>query len=127
MHQKKGNKVEIDRQDLENVVRYALVQCREMCPEGRDPEACVSLVLLTKELGVEPPPCVKDYGGFSIDVFQKLIREIERKRGMRVEEIFERFRKFGIRCLEDSSDYLELTFAIGVIRALKRRGIRAIY
>ncbi len=106
---------------LEKIVRYALTLCQDRCPTERDPETCIYLVRLCKLLGLGEPPCIKDYEDFSALAFKNVIREIERKYGMRIEEFLRRVKVRGPRNLEENTDFIEATFALGVLKSMSKR------
>ncbi len=107
---------------LEKILRYAFTLCQERCPAERDPEACIYLVKLCKILGLGQPPCVEaEYENFSAETFRNIVREIERKYGMRIQEFLKRVRIRGPRSLEESTDYMEAEFAIGVLQLLGKK------
>ncbi len=104
---------------LEKLVRYALSVCQEQCPMGRDPSVCPYIVSLSRFLGLGEPPCVAEYGGFNREAFQSMIRDLEKKYKMKIEEFVKLIGKRKPRSLEEQSDYMEATFYIGVLNELK--------
>ncbi len=107
---------------LEKLVRYALTLCQERCPAERDPEACVYLVKLCKLLGLGKPPCVEnEYEDFTIETFRSIVREIERKYGMKIYEFIRRVKLRGPRSLEENTDLLEAEFAVGILQVLSKK------
>ncbi len=107
---------------LEKILRYALTLCQERCPAERDPEACIYLVKLCKMLGLGQPPCVEaEYENFSVETFRNIVREIERKYGMKIHEFLRRVKVRGPKSLEENTDYMEAEFAIGVLQLLGKK------
>ncbi len=103
---------------LERILRYALVVCQEHCPVGRDPATCPYIVNLSRRVGLSSPPCINDYGEYRQDNFRVMIRDIERKYGMGIEEFINMVRKRKPRSLEEQTDFMEATFYVGVIKEL---------
>ncbi|WP_069808123.1 hypothetical protein [Vulcanisaeta thermophila] len=103
---------------LEKILRYAMVVCQEHCPSGRDPSTCPYIVNLSRELGLSPPPCIKDYGEYTQENFKSLVREVERKYGMGINEFIITLRKRKPRSLEEQVDLMEATFYLGVLKEL---------
>ncbi len=104
---------------LEKLVRYALAMCQDRCPAERDPEACYYLISLCKILGLGKPPCMEsDYAELSEKAFLSIIREIEHKYGMKIQEFLRRARARGPRSLEERTDLMEAEFAFGMLKIL---------
>jgi len=104
---------------LEKLVRYALATCQDRCPAERDPEACYYLVHLCKILGLGKPPCLEtDYAEFSEDVFINILRDVERKYGVKAQEFLKRVRARGPRSLEENTDFMEAEFAVGMLKVM---------
>nr|KJR72764.1 MAG: hypothetical protein TU36_00065 [Vulcanisaeta sp. AZ3] len=110
---------------LERLIRYATVVCQEHCPAGRDPATCPYIVSITKQLGLGEPPCIKDYGDYKKETFRVMIRDLERKYGMDIEEFINMVRRRKPRSLEEQTDFMEATFYLGVLRELDN--LRNIY
>ncbi len=106
---------------VEKIVRYALALCQDRCPTERDPEACIYLVKLCKILGLGGPPCLEEYENFSPTTFRSVVRDIERKYSMKIDEFLRKVRSRGPRNLEENADLMEAEFAIGVMKALSKR------
>jgi len=106
---------------VEKLVRYALTLCQDRCPTERDPETCIYLVKLCKLLGLGGPPCLEEYENFSPMTFRTVIKDIERKYGMRIEEFLRRMRSRGPRSLEENTDLMEAEFALGVMKAMSKK------
>ncbi len=110
---------------VEKLIRYALALCQDRCPAERDPEACYYLVQLCRTLGLGRPPCVgSEYSEFTEEVFSNILRDIERKYGMRAQEFLRKVKRRGPKNLEENTDLMEVEFALGVLKVLSssRRG-----
>ncbi|GEM_PF-315452 len=106
---------------MEKIVRYALTVCQDRCPSDRDPETCLYLVNLSKILGLGKPPCLDDYGSYSEKSFRRIIKNIEEKYRMKIQEfINSRIRK-GPKSLDENIDLMEAQFALGVLNAMSSR------
>ena len=103
---------------LERILRYATVVCQEHCPAGRDPATCPYIVNLTKQIGLSPPPCINDYGEYRPETFRVMIKDLERKYGMNIEEFINTVRRRKPRSLEEQTDFMEATFYLGVLKEL---------
>ena len=103
---------------LERILRYAMVVCQEHCPAGRDPATCPYIVNLTRQVGLSPPPCINDYGEYRPETFRVLIKDLERKYGMGIEDFVNMVRRRKPRSLEEQADFMEATFYLGVLREL---------
>jgi len=108
----------VNNNALKLLYRYALTHCKEMCPADRDPEVCVVMFRLGKMLG-NPPPCTDVYGDFSITVFQGIIREIEKRHGMPIEQFLRSVKSSSAKSLQDMEDEMDGSFALKVIRILR--------
>ncbi|MCD6458324.1 MAG: hypothetical protein J7K82_05680 [Thermoproteales archaeon] len=115
-----GQSVKLSIDDLRKLYTYALSHCKEVCPAKRDPSACIIMAEIGKMLGMAPP-CVEDYGGFSVRVFKDLIKEIEERRGKNIVEILEEIKDKGYKSLQDQIDEIDGRFALDVIEAYKKR------
>ncbi|MCD6368368.1 MAG: hypothetical protein J7L38_01060 [Thermoproteales archaeon] len=109
------------REGVKKILDYALAHCRDECPEKRDPYTCVILVKLREILGLEPPPCIEDYGGFDEKTFTALIKDIEKRWGMGIEDVLKELKSKGARTLQDKIDLVDAEFALTVLRILKNR------
>ncbi|MCG2863068.1 MAG: hypothetical protein RXP99_05045 [Vulcanisaeta sp.] len=103
---------------LERILRYATVVCQDYCPAGRDPATCPYIVTLSKRLGLSPPPCVNDYGDYNKNTFRILIKDLERKYGMGIDEFINNVRRRKPRSLEEQTDFMEAIFYVGVLNEL---------
>ena len=121
-----STEVIINTRFLKKILEYALAYCEYNCPQERDPETCIILVNLRKELNLPPPPCIEDYGGFSQETFEKLIKEIERRRGKNIQEILREFKLKGLKSLQDKIDSIDIEFALKVIKLYKTGKYRKI-
>ncbi len=110
---------------LERILRYAMVVCQEHCPAGRDPATCPYIVNLTRQVGLSSPPCLNDYGEYRQETFKVMIKDLERKYGMGIEEFINTVRRRKPRSLEEQADFMEATFYLGVLRELSN--MRSIY
>ncbi|BDR93243.1 hypothetical protein [Vulcanisaeta souniana] len=110
---------------LERILRYAMIVCQEHCPAGRDPATCPYIVNLTRQVGLSPPPCLNDYGEYRRETFKVMIKDLERKYNMGIEEFINTVRKRKPRSLEEQTDFMEATFYLGVLRELSN--MRNIY
>lgn len=106
---------------IEKIVRYALSVCQDRCPSERDPETCIYLVSLCKILGLGQPPCIIDYGNYEAKTFNKVIKDLERKYKIKIQEFISTIKKRGPRNLEENIDYMEAEFAIGILKALSNK------
>ncbi len=106
---------------LEKIVRYALSLCQDRCPEERDPETCLHLVRICRYLRIGCPPCSHEYGDYRVDVISEIVKSIERKYKLRARDFLALVERRGPKSLEESIDYAELKFALGLIEAMKRR------
>lgn len=115
-------RIALDREDLGKLLKYALAHCECKCPEERDPETCIILAELAKFYGLKIP-CLDDFGGFSEKTFADVIKDIEARRGKKIEEFMSEIKIAGIRCLQDQIDKMDAEFAIDVLKTYsKRRG-----
>ncbi|WP_054854205.1 hypothetical protein [Vulcanisaeta distributa] len=110
---------------LERILRYAMVVCQEHCPAGRDPATCPYLVNLTRQVGLSPPPCINDYGEYRPETFRVMIRDLEHKYGMSIEDFVNMVRRRKPRSLEEQTDFMEATFYLGVLKELSN--MKSIY
>ncbi|HDD63738.1 MAG: hypothetical protein DRJ32_00560 [Thermoprotei archaeon] len=106
--------------DLEKLFRYALAHCEYVCPERRDPETCIIMSILSKKFGIKLP-CEEDYGEFKRETFEKLIKEIEIRRGKKIDEVIRELEKNGYKSLQDQIDHNDAIFAVEVLRAYDKR------
>ena len=65
---------------------------------------------------------MKEWGGFTVERLETVIRRIEMRRGKPILLILEDFSRHGIQTLEDMIDHQEATFTLRLIEVLKRRG-----
>ncbi|MGQ9759065.1 MAG: hypothetical protein ACUVQ5_00600 [Candidatus Methanomethylicaceae archaeon] len=105
------------------ILSYARVHCEDRCPAERDPEVCLALIELCKELGVKSPPCVEETEGFGKGYFLSKIREIEKRRGKSIRDVLKEFEDLGVRNLEEDIDRMEGEFALKAIKAINERAI----
>jgi len=103
---------------LERILRYATIVCQEHCPVGRDPSTCPYIVNLTRKLGLPPPPCINDYGDYRQDTFRVMIKDLEHKYGVNINEFINNVRRQKPRSLEEQTDFMEATFYVGVLKEL---------
>ena len=115
-------KITLDAEDIKNVISYAMTHCKDECPAKRDPEKCWSLIALTRKLGLPEPPCVKEWGGFSVEKLEEVIKRIERRRGKPITLILIELRDEGVRSLQDMIDLQEAVFTLQMINVLKKKG-----
>ena len=106
---------------FEKVMRYAIAFCENMCPANRDPETCIYIVTLAKVVGLGLPPCVYEYGGFNVKVFEEIVKEIERKYRQNIEQFVLNVSRRGPKSLEENIDLYEAKFALGVLKSLRNR------
>ncbi|RLE65241.1 MAG: hypothetical protein DRJ49_03710 [Thermoprotei archaeon] len=112
-------KILVDSKVLEKIISYAKAQCDNLCPEVRDPETCVLLVELCKVLKVQGPPCIKDYGGFSEEVFKKLIVDIEKRHDLSIQEFLKMMKVKGPSNLQEQIDEIDGKFALEVLKVYR--------
>ncbi|WP_243680651.1 hypothetical protein [Vulcanisaeta souniana] len=74
---------------------------------------------------MSPPPCLNDYGEYRRETFKVMIKDLERKYNMGIEEFINTVRKRKPRSLEEQTDFMEATFYLGVLRELSN--MRNIY
>ncbi|RLE83115.1 MAG: hypothetical protein DRJ52_00355 [Thermoprotei archaeon] len=111
----------ISKELLEKVIKYALTHCYERCPSERDAETCVLLFELIEKLNLALQlPCIYDYGGFSEKIFRDIIKDIEHRRGKKLNEIIKDFKTEGFRTLKDQEDYIDGVFAMQVVEVYKK-------
>lgn len=113
----------ISEKDLKRIVSYAMAQCEDRCPAERDPEACLALIEVCKELNVSLPACVEETKGFVKSYFISKIREIERRRGKAIRDVLKEFEDLGVRNFEEDIDRMEGEFALKAIKAIEERMI----
>lgn len=113
--------ITIDNKDLKNIIKYALTKCESECPSGREAEKCWSLIHMCRVMGMEDPPCVKEWGGLSIEILEEFLKKIEKRRGKPILTVISELRE-NIVTVEDMIDYQEATFALALLEVLKRRG-----
>ncbi len=119
-------RVALDREDLGKLLKYALAHCECKCPEERDPETCIILAELAKLYGLRIP-CLDDFGGFSEKTFTEVIKDIEMRRGKKIEEFMLEIKTSGTKCLQDQIDKMDAEFAMDVLKTYgKRRGRKTI-
>jgi len=119
-------RVALDREDLGKLLKYALAHCECKCPEERDPETCIILAELAKLYGLRIP-CLDDFGGFSEKTFTEVIKDIEMRRGKKIEEFMLEIKTSGIKCLQDQIDKMDAEFAMDVLKTYgKRQGRKTI-
>jgi len=103
---------------LERLIRYATIVCQHHCPSDRDPTTCPHLFKLSRALGLGDPPCASDYGDYNPSVFKRIIRDIERKYRLTIDDFIKIMSKRGPRNLEENVDFMEASFSIRVLREL---------
>lgn len=111
----------ISEKDLIRIISYARAHCENKCPADRDPEVCLALVEICKELDLEPPECVQEMGGFVKSYFLAKIREVEQRRGKPIKEVLKEYEIVGVRNFEEHIDRMEADFAIRAIKAIDKR------
>ena len=117
--------MKISDKDLEGIVKYAKTQCEDKCPADRDPEVCLALIELCNCLGAERPACCAETGGFSKKFFAEKIREIERRRGKKIQEVLTDISAKGVRTLEDDIVRIDGEFALKAMKAIDERAKRS--
>lgn len=111
----------ISKDLLRKLLKYALSHCYERCPAERDAETCVLLFDLISEIDPElKPPCIYDYGNFNEKTFKDIIRDIEKRRGKKLEEVIHELKTHGFRNLKDQEDYIDGIFALQVVEVYKK-------
>ncbi len=113
----------ISEKDLKRIVSYARAHCEVKCPADRDPEVCLALVEVCRELDLEPPVCVEETNGFVKSYFLAKIREVEQRRGKPIREVLKDFEVLGVRNFEEDIDRMEAEFALRAIKAIDSRTI----
>lgn len=113
-------KLRIDSEVMKKIITYARAQCDNLCPEVRDPETCVLLVELCRALKLPCPPCVKDYGGFSRETFERLIEDIEKRYNLSIQEFLSLMKLRGPSNLQEQADEIDGKFALEVLEVYKR-------
>ncbi|MCX8181544.1 MAG: hypothetical protein N3D12_00330 [Candidatus Methanomethyliaceae archaeon] len=111
----------ISEKDLIRIISYAKAHCENKCPADRDPEVCLALVEICKELELEPPACVQETGGFVKSYFLAKIREVEQRRGKPIREVLKEYEVLGVRNFEEHIDRMEADFALRAIKAIDKR------
>ena len=113
--------MKISDKDLEGIVKYAKTQCEDKCPADRDAETCLALINLCECLKADKPSCYEETEGFSKKFFSAKVKEIEKKRGKKIQEVLAEISKKGVRTLEDDLDRMEGEFALKAIKAIDER------
>ncbi|MEM3882397.1 MAG: hypothetical protein QXO23_03340 [Candidatus Methanomethyliaceae archaeon] len=111
----------ISEKDLIRIISYARAHCENKCPADRDPEVCLALLEICKELDLEPPECVQEMGGFVKSYFLAKIREVEQRRGKPIKEVLKEYEVVGVRNFEEHIDRMEADFALRAIKAIDKR------
>jgi len=111
----------ISERDLVRIISYARAHCENKCPAERDPEVCLALVEICRELGLEPPACVEETRGFVKSYFLGKIREVERRKGKPIKEVLREYELVGVKNLEEDIDRMEAEFALRAIKAIDKR------
>ncbi len=112
---------------LEKLLRYASSVCHSHCPEDREAETCIYMSRLSRATGLGAPPCMSIYGEFSRDTFLDLARSLERKYRANIKVIVSSMSRRGPSSLEEHSDFLEATFALGMLEYFAKRSHDGIY
>ncbi|MEM0231568.1 MAG: hypothetical protein QXG78_00455 [Candidatus Methanomethyliaceae archaeon] len=120
-HAIKGIIMEIDRKDLLRIIKYAKKFCEDRCPAERDPDVCLALIEICRDLNIEPPACVEETGGFVKSYFIAKIREIEARWKKNVREVIKEIEIRGARHFEEELDRMEAEFALRAIKAIDDR------
>ncbi|MCS7097659.1 MAG: hypothetical protein NZ922_01590 [Candidatus Methanomethyliaceae archaeon] len=113
--------MEIDRNDLMRIIKYAKKFCEDRCPAERDPDVCLALIEICRELNIELPSCVEETDGFVKSYFIAKIREIESRWKKSVREIIKEIEVRGARHFEEELDRMEAEFAVKAIKAIDNR------
>jgi len=113
--------MKVSDRDLEGITKYAKAQCKEKCPAERDPDVCLALIDLCEWLKVEVPSCYEETEGFSKRFFMTKIKEIEKKRGKKIQEVLAEIAVKGVRTLEDDLDRMDGEFALKAIKTIDER------
>ncbi|MDD1776394.1 MAG: hypothetical protein LUP94_03465 [Candidatus Methanomethylicus sp.] len=116
--------MKINDKDLEGLVNYAKTQCQDKCPAERDPNICLALIDTCECLKLEMPACCEETNGFSKKYFLDKIKEIEKRRGKKIQEVLADVSKKGIKTLEDDIDRMDAEFALDTIKAIDARAKR---
>jgi len=80
------------------------------------------MIAIARFLDMPEPPCVKEWGGFTIEKLEAVIKRIEMRRGKPILLVLEEFSRKGIQTLEDMIDHQEATFTLQMIDVLRRKG-----
>ena len=99
---------------LEKLIRYSMSFCENRCPPGRDPGTCIYLTKLAPALGLGRTPCYSDYGIYRRENFERIIKNTESK--YRLDRVS--LLKMKRSTLEARTDFMELEFAIGVLKSM---------
>jgi len=78
------------------------------------------MVRLCEKIGIKPPPCVEEMGGFGIEEFQRKVRDIEERHRKPIAEVLSSFEKEGTVTLQDEIDRIEGTFAVKMLDVLSK-------
>jgi hypothetical protein len=113
--------MDICDRDLDGIIKYAKTQCEDKCPADRDPETCLALIYLCECLKADKPSCYEETEGFSKKFFSGKVKEIEKKRGKKIQEVLAEISKKGVRALEDDLDRMEGEFALKAMKAIDER------
>lgn len=113
--------MDTSEKDLKGILKYARTHCDDRCPADRDPSICLGLIEACKEAGEPMPNCFEETDGFSKAFFSSKIRDLEKRRGKKVQDIVAEFKKDGVKALEDQIDKMDAEFALSAIKAINDR------
>jgi len=113
--------VDTDKRELISVLRYAKAHCEDRCPSERDPCTCLALIGMCEAAGEPMPSCYEETEGFSKAFFNAKIREVEKRRGKKVQDFLAELKEKGCRTMEDQIDKMDAEFALGAIKAINDR------
>ena len=111
-------KVLVDIDDLKRIYNYALSHCNEVCPQKRDPKACLSMIKIGKIIDIYPP-CVKSYGYFKKEALKKLLKEIEIREGRNIEDFIKEMKHRSPKNLQEYEDSIDSEFIYQILKILE--------
>jgi len=111
-------KICINAEELRLIYSYALSHCKEVCPQDRDPKACLAMMKIGKLINIFPP-CVKSYGYFKKDFLKKMLKEIEVREGRNIKRFIEEMKHRTPRNLQEYEDSIDSEFIYKILKILE--------
>ncbi len=113
--------MDTSEKDLKGILKYARAHCEDRCPADRDPNICLGLIEICKEAGEPMPNCFEETEGFSRAFFSAKVKDLEKRRGKKVQDLLAELKNNGVRTLEDQIDKMDAEFALSAIKAINDR------